>query len=231
MKYIILIPAYNPDTKLIRLLKEIDGKYDTIVINDGSDKAYSSIFNEAKKYAYVINYEKNIGKGYALKTGFNYIEDEYSKYIIVTMDCDGQHKLKDAIKLCDYIKDNPNTLVIGKREINSKMPLKSRIGNKFTRKILNKVANTNINDTQSGLRAFSYKLMNYMQNTPGNGYEYEMNVLLNLNNNNIKYHEIAIDTIYFNHNKESHFKVFRDSYKIYHEIIKWKKNNKKHVSL
>ena len=226
MKYIILIPAYNPDNKLIKLLKEINNKYKTIIVNDGSDKAYNSIFNEAKKYAYVINYDKNEGKGYALKTGFNYIEDEYKNYIIVTMDCDGQHTLSDAINLCNYVKDNPDTLVIGKRNITKAMPFKSRLGNKLTRRVLNKVADINIYDTQSGLRAFSYKLMDYMQNTPGDGYEYEMNVLLNLNNNKIKYHEINISTIYFHNNKESHFNTLIDSYKIYHEIIKWKLKNK-----
>ena len=226
MKYIILIPAYNPDNKLIKLVKEINNKYITIVVNDGSDKAYNGIFNEVKKYAYVINYSKNEGKGFALKTGFNYIEDVYDKYIVVTMDCDGQHTLKDGIKLCDYVKDNIETLVIGKRKITNKMPLKSRVGNKIIRKILNKYIGTNIYDTQSGLRAFSYKLMKYMQDTPGNGYEYEMNVLLNLNTNNIKYKEVDISTIYFNHNKDSHFKVFRDSYKIYREIIRWHYKNK-----
>ena len=50
MKYIILIPAYEPDNKLIKLLKEIDKKYTTIIINDGSSKAYDNIFKEAKKY-------------------------------------------------------------------------------------------------------------------------------------------------------------------------------------
>jgi hypothetical protein len=166
-----------------------------------------------------------MGKGYALKTGLNYIEDTYEKYIVVTMDADGQHTLKDALKLCDYAKDHQDTLVIGKRTTNKKMPLRSRIGNILTRKVLNNVAKTKIYDTQSGLRAFSNKLIDYMINTPGNCYEYEMNVLLGLNNHKIKYHEIAISTIYLNHNKESHYHVIRDSYKIYREIFKWKIKN------
>ena len=44
MKYIILIPAYEPDNKLLELLKEIDGKYPTIVINDGSSQECNNIF-------------------------------------------------------------------------------------------------------------------------------------------------------------------------------------------
>ena len=45
MKYVILIPAYNPDDKLIQLLKIINKEHDTVVVDDGSvDK---SIFEEA----------------------------------------------------------------------------------------------------------------------------------------------------------------------------------------
>ena len=74
MKYIILIPAYEPDSKLLKLLREINNKYPVVVVNDGSNKAYQDIFNEVKNYAHLLSYSKNMGKGYALKTGLNYIE-------------------------------------------------------------------------------------------------------------------------------------------------------------
>ena len=229
MKYIILIPAYEPNSKLLKLLKEIDNKYPAIVVNDGSNRFYNDIFNAAKKYAHVLSYDKNMGKGYALKTGLNYIEDTYNdNYIVVTMDADGQHKLSDAIKLCEYASQNLETLVIGKRDWAKEMPLRSRIGNTITRNIFNKVTKLKIYDTQSGLRAFSYKLNEYMLSINGNRYEYEMNVLLNLKNNNIKYHEIPITTIYIDNNKDSHFNPIKDSYKVYKVIYKWQhkyKNN------
>ena len=60
----------------------------------------------------------------------------------------------------------------------------------------------------------------------GNRYEYEMNVLLNLKRNKIKYHEIALKTIYINKNETSHFNAFKDSYLIYKEILKNKKTRK-----
>ena len=54
MKYIILIPAYEPDSKLLKLLREINNKYPVVVVNDGSNKAYKDIFNEVKKYAHLL---------------------------------------------------------------------------------------------------------------------------------------------------------------------------------
>ena len=75
MKKIILIPAYEPDKKLIDLLKKIDNQeFDVIVVDDGSGDRYNNIFKNCEKYAHVIQYKCNCGKGYALKTGFQYIK-------------------------------------------------------------------------------------------------------------------------------------------------------------
>lgn len=222
MKYIILIPAYEPDEKLIDLLTTIDENINIIVVNDGSGKEYNKIFKEAKKYAHIISYEENKGKGYALKQGLSYIKNRFDNYVVVTMDSDGQHTLNDALKLCKYAETYKDILVLGKRNWNKKTPLRSRIGNTITRFVFDTITGINIYDTQTGLRAFSYKLIDYMLNNPGNRYEYEMNVLLNLKNSGIRYHEIPIETIYIDNNKKSHFKTIKDSYKIYKNIFKWK---------
>ena len=47
MKYIILIPSYKPNDKLIKLLKEIDNKYEVILVDDGSGNNYDDIFINA----------------------------------------------------------------------------------------------------------------------------------------------------------------------------------------
>lgn len=227
MKFIILIPAYEPNYELLNLLNEINNKYTTIIVNDGSNKSYDNIFKSAKKYAHVISYEKNMGKGYAIKTGLNYIKNTFDNYIVVTMDADGQHKLTDAINLCKYVEKNKKTLALGRRSWNKSTPLKSRIGNSITRNIFKNATGLSIYDTQTGLRAFSYKLNDYMLSIDGNRYEYEMNVLLNLKNNNILFKEIKIDTIYIDNNKSSHFNAIKDSYKIYKMIFKWHRANKK----
>ena len=221
MKYIILIPAYDPDDKLLELLKIINKKYDTVVVDDGSSD--KSIFESASKYAHVISYENNMGKGYALKTGFEYIDKKYKNYIIVTMDADMQHTLEDAIKLCDYVNDHEDILALGRRHWDKNTPFTNRMGNKITRFVFKKKTGFAIYDTQNGLRAFSYKLTPYMLKTEGNRYEYEMNMLLDLKKNNIEYKEIDIKTIYIGKNETSHFKVIKDSFKIYKQIFKHKK--------
>ena len=226
LKYVILIPAYEPDLKLIDLVHKINKKYDTIIVNDGSNSDYDPIFNECAKYAKVLSYDTNMGKGYALKHGYKYIDTNYKNYVIVSVDSDGQHDLGDAIKLCDYASENLDTLVLGGRHWDKDSPKKNVFGNTITRKVFQKLTGLKIYDTQTGLRAFSYELTPFMLSVPGERYEYEMNTLLSLKNQNIKFKELRIKTIYIGNNETSHFKTFKDSYKIYKEIIKWKKNNK-----
>ena len=220
-EYIALISAYKPDDTLKSVVEDLKSyNFKIIIVDDGSD-------NEYKKYLdvdvdKVISYDTNMGKGYALKTGFKYIKENYNNYIVVCVDCDGQHKADDAYKLCEYIKENPNDLAIGKRLRKKNVPLRSKIGNAITRFVFFSVTLRHIYDTQSGLRAFSNYLMDYMLNISGNRFEYEMNVLLNLNKNHIKHKEIEIKTIYINNNRGSHFKVFKDSFRIYKQIIKFR---------
>ena len=151
------------------------------------------------------------------------IQKKYKNYIIVTMDADGQHEITDALKLLEYVSRHDDVLALGKRCWDKTMPIRSRIGNTITRFVFNNKTGLKIYDTQTGLRSFSYKLIDYMLKCDGNRYEYEMNVLLNLKNNNIKYYEMPIKTIYINNNKTSHFNGIVDSYRIYKEIVKYKK--------
>ena len=224
MRKIALIPSYEPDGNLIEILKELIKKeIFSIVVDDGSGEKYKEIFDKAKEYAYVISYQNNKGKGYALKSGIKYIKENFEgEYIIITMDSDGQHTVKDAIKLANYIEENPEELVLGKRiRSKEKTPLKSRMGNEITRFVYKVSTGVSIYDTQTGLRAFSNKLVEVMLNIEGNRYEYEMNVLLECPKLKIKLKEIEIETIYIENNSKSHFRAVKDSIIIYKRIIKF----------
>ena len=222
-RIIIIVPAYEPDDKLIKLLEELSKeKYEVIIIDDGSGPNYKNIFDKCKDKAHIISYSENKGKGYALKTGYKYIKNNYKENnIVATMDCDGQHTVEDAKKLIEECKDNKETLIIGKRLRSKKTPLRSRIGNNITSLIYKLVSGKKVYDTQSGLRAFSSSLLDYMIDIEGNRFEYEMNVLLTCAKDNIKMKEIVITTIYINNNEKSHFKAIKDSYRIYKNIFKF----------
>ena len=220
MKYIALIPAYEPDAELPKVVKKLkENNFDIVVVNDGSDDSYNKFFDDCDTK--VISYNQNMGKGYALKTGLKYIKENFDDYIVVTMDSDGQHRVEDAIKLCKYIEKHPKELVLGKRIRNEKTPLRSKIGNAITRFIFRLVSGQDIYDTQTGLRAFTKDVLDYHLEVEGNRFEYEMNILLEAKNHNIKLSEVEIETIYIDNNSKSHFNTIKDSYRVYKEIIKF----------
>ena len=226
MNNIALIPSYNPDDKLVKLVKELtDNKFKVIVVNDGSDKEHSSVFDVIKKECILLNHKDNKGKGCALKTGIKYIIDNYEDATIVTIDADGQHSVSDAVKICEYCNKHLNYFVIGSRRLDKNSPLRSRIGNSITRLVYSITTGTKIYDTQSGLRAFSKSLAKELLNIYGERYEYEINVLLYLTKRKIPIKELRIKTIYINDNESSHFNTIKDSYRIYREIFKQNKKS------
>lgn len=222
-KRIVLIPAYCPDKKLIALVNTLyEMDFSIVVVNDGSKTEYKDIFETVGKYAAVLTHEKNRGKGEALKTGLEYIKHTFSiPYIVVTADADGQHLPEDILLVCEKAESKIGSLILGSRMIGKNAPLRSRIGNGITRWIFRISTGTAIYDTQTGLRAFSNGLTDYMLSIDGERYEYEMNVLLNLKKNNINAEEIPIKTVYFDNNSSSHFNPIKDSFKIYREILKF----------
>lgn len=220
---IALIPAYEPDTLLVDLLRglQVSG-FKAIVVDDGSDKEYLGIFEQASEIAIVLIHLENRGKGRGIKTALEYIKKHFEEpYTIVTMDADGQHEIRDALRVCEEAELRPDTLILGSRGLQEGVPLRSRMGNTITRSVFARSTGLHVHDTQTGLRAFSNKLLPVMWDIPGERYEYEMNVLLKFAHEKRPVRELQISTIYFDNNSGSHFDTIKDSYRIYKEILKF----------
>lgn len=224
---IALIPAYQPNENLKILVNELKKrKFRIVIVNDGSEEKYTEIFKKISDKATVLSYQKNLGKGHALKNGLEYIISVYKKnFTVVTLDADGQHRVSDAVKLAYKSLSNKDCLILGSRKINGNVPFRSKFGNTITRFVFKKKTGLYIYDTQTGLRAFSNRLAEYLLKIPGSGYEYEMNVLMQCTYDKIPVIEERIETIYLKGNKSSHFNPIHDSVKIYKAIFNFKKKS------
>ena len=221
MDYLV-IPAYEPDFNLIRLLKKVREKSDftLIVINDGSSASCNRIFDQASHYATVLHHSTNQGKGQALKTAFHYIQSQDDYGIVVTADADGQHKLWDILRVANCAKEQPQKLILGTRAFTGKVPLRSLFGNSLTRLLFKQQTGVAVSDTQTGLRAFTSNMLPFMLSIEGQRYEYEMNMLLQA----CKVYpivEVPIETIYIDDNKTSHFRPIQDGLMIYKDMFKF----------
>ncbi len=219
---IVLIPAYEPDHHLIDLVNEIkkETNFKVIVVNDGSSNGFD--FDKFGNKAIVLNHEVNKGKGAALRTGFSYIYDNY-RYEdgVVTADADGQHTLKDIVKVAYDLTQNENSIVLGCRKFIGDVPKKSLLGNKITRIVFKLTSGKYISDTQTGLRAVPVDKLPLMIDIEGDRYEYEMNMLYEAVKAKINIVETPIKTIYEDGNKCSHFRPFKDGFRIYKSIFKF----------
>lgn len=223
-KYIALVPAYEPETMLIDLLCKLrEAEFDIVVVNDGSGDGFAEIFEKAAVYAdKVLVHDVNKGKGAAIKTGLSYIQENYADdSIIVTVDADGQHRVEDAIKLCDIVSKRRGALMLGSRKLKNDIPLRSKLGNSATRLVYRLSTGLKVYDTQTGLRAFGMELVPRLLQITGERYEYEMNVLLECARRKIPIVEEEIETIYINDNSSSHFNPLKDSFMVYKEILKF----------
>ena len=227
MKVVPIIPALNPEDKLIKLVKELKKDFnDIIIVNDGSES--EDIFNKLKdiKGCVILTHEVNKGKGEALKTAFNYYQDNLEKkYLgVITLDADGQHLPSDAIKMSELVAKE-DKFILGTRLFNTKeTPFRNKLGNRITSRVFKWFYKVYLKDTQTGLRAMPNRLIKTLIEVEGSRFEYELNMLIKLVKMKEDIIQYDIKTVYLkDSNKGSHFNVFKDSYKIYKIMFQGRK--------
>lgn len=226
MRVSIILPSYNPGEKLPEAIKTLTeaGFDDIIVVNDGSRDECIHFFDEISDCpnVTVLNHEKNMGKGRALKTAFRFFLDNRKDMSgVVTTDDDLQHSCKDIIACANEMEES-NVAVFGARSFKGdNIPPKSRIGNNITSFTFRFLCGIKITDTQTGLRAIPRDYLPVLSDVSGERFEYETNMLLSMKQNDLAFKELPIETIYNDNNSETHFNPLKDSIKIYAVILKY----------
>lgn len=222
---VLLVPAYKPDEKMLDFVSRVQktGRFSAVVaVDDGGAEAYAGIFAELERMGVeVVSHAVNLGKGQAMKTGFNYILLNHPQESVVSADCDGQHSVQDTVRLADELDKltEVDSLVLGSRKMNKTAPWKSRFGNGVTRFAFFLATGFKVYDTQTGLRGFPAGLLPRLLQIPGSRYEYEMNMLLSFAREGFQIVEIPIETIYIHENQGSHFNPVRDALKVFSRLF------------
>lgn len=173
-KIVALLPAFNEEVAIGSIILRTKQYVDkVIVIDDGSSDNTSQVAELAG--AEVIKHHRNMGKGAALKTGFEQAKDAD---VIITIDSDAQHNPDEIPLLAAPIIDGKADIVNGSRYItgvDENTPSYRRVGQKILDKATNISSGLDITDTQSGFRAFSAKTLPYFRfKESGFGVESEM---------------------------------------------------------
>lgn len=230
-KIVVLIPAYQPSETLLTLVQNLL-QQDTqhvishiVIVNDGSE--VNPVFDQLLKIPQLtlLRHTINLGKGAALKTGFNHILLQYPALrSIVTADADGQHLPEDILKIAHAaLKSSEPRFILGARTFSPDIPLRSLIGNQTTRLVVRFFTSLNLADTQTGLRAWPPELAKQVLKIRINGYDFEMECLVRAKElmPNMVLQEIPIQTVYEEGNKTSHFNPLLDSMRIYFVFLRY----------
>ena len=196
MKIIIGIPAFNEEKNIAVIISKLKKISDKIVVcNDGSSDLTSKIAEEMG--AIVINHEKNLGYGAAIRSLF-LKSKELEGDVLVTFDADGQHRIEDIDKIINPIINNESDLVIGSRFLDDsekEIPQYRKVGIKIITKITNASIKKQLTDSQSGFRAYSRKVLNEL-NPSELGMGISTEILIKASAKNFRISEVPIKILY-----------------------------------
>ena len=232
----LIIPFYNEQHRLLASLKTLNSyivkkkNIETIFVNDGStdksDLIISNFIKENKKKFKIkyIKYNKNIGKGFAIKKG---ILNSKKKWILI---CDADMSVKPN-QIDKWIKKNyikkKNIAYFGSRN-HSLSIIKTSILRRFLGSLFNFVINflfgIKIKDTQCGFKLFnrSYAL-NVFRKLKSYRFSFDVELVILLKENNINIRELPIEWI---HKEGSKLNIIYDIPKMMIDIIKIKLDQK-----
>jgi glycosyltransferase involved in cell wall biosynthesis len=169
---VVLIPTWNPAEELCSFVAELlsVGFSAVVVVDDGSDLSCRRVFDSlAGAGVHVLRHAVNLGKGRALKTGFNFVLDSLPHLQgVVTADADGQHRVEDVVRVAEVLESSPRRTILGCRQFAGAVPVRSRFGNTVTRWVFRLVTGRRVSDTQTGLRGFPVALLPELMGLPGN---------------------------------------------------------------
>ena len=208
MKIIVGIPAFNEEKNIAVLIIQLKKIADEIIVcNDGSTDLTSKIAEELG--ATMINHEKNLGYGAAIRSIFLKSKD-LDGDILVTFDADGQHRIEDINRVINPIINGESDLVIGSRfldESAKEVPQYRKAGIKLITKITNASIKKQLTDSQSGFRAYSKKVLNEL-NPSELGMGISTEILIKASAKNFRISEVPIKIVYdgdtSTHNPISH---------------------------
>ena len=197
MKIFVVVPAYNEEKTIAKVILElIDMGFEIVVVDDGSkDNTYSIVNNiiKQKKRGILCKHLLNRGLGGALKTGIEAALIE-NPDVIVTFDADGQHDPNDILNVSKPIIDGEADVVVGKRNFDD-MPKSKKFGNTVMNLITLTFYGIKVDDSQSGLRALSRKAAEEII-INARDYGVSSEIVGEVKRHNLRFKEVPIKTIY-----------------------------------
>jgi len=206
---VALVPAYNEASRISPVIQGAAEFLPVAVVDDGSTDGTGAVATQAG--AMLVEHVANCGKGAALKTGF-YWARRNGYRAVITLDADGQHDPADIPTFLAAFDQNPDALVIGRRD-RRKMPWMRGAANAIGSEMVSAALKTRVYDNQCGYRLYPSSFLTRMHMTTA-GFEFEVEVIAQAVAFDIPIEWVSVKTIY-GIDKTSYFDPIWDSFRFF----------------
>lgn len=209
-KVCILIPAYNAERTIGSVLEKARSLHlDMIVVDDGSIDRTGEIALQFG--AHLLKYPRNLGKGTALRTGFQSIlRKDYE--LVITLDADGQHDpLAIPFLLKVFHSVEPDILIASRANEFYRMTWLRRFWNRLGVKAVARLCHADITDSQSGFRLIRTEIVKGISLTT-TGFEMELELLIKACKSGFGVLSIPINVPRVDGTSSSHFRPVTDTW-------------------
>ena len=193
----LIVPCYNEGTVIFDVLTHARETFPNIVaVNDGSRDDSAAQIRAAG--AHLVNHPVNLGQGAAIQTGVEYARSQPGARYFVTFDADGQHQVKDVVRMVERLRAEPVDIIVGTRfagQDNSQVPWIKRAVLKAVVLLSPRAKKLGLSDAHNGLRAFNRKVADEM-NIRMNGMSHASEIVTMIDNNGWRVDEEPVDILY-----------------------------------
>jgi glycosyltransferase involved in cell wall biosynthesis len=231
MKLSIIIPVYNEENTILRIIKAVEEvdigniEKDIIIIDDCSTDNTRNILKNLENHHKILYHPKNKGKGAAIRTGLKYVDGD----IILIQDADLEYNPKDYPKLLEPILKGEAKVVYGSRFLNKKYKIigKNRIimahhliGNKFLSLVISLLYSSKITDMETCYKVIKREIIKNIK-LRANGFDIEPEITTKILKKGYTIKEVQIEfkARDFNQGKKI---TWKDGVKALFCLLKWR---------
>jgi glycosyltransferase involved in cell wall biosynthesis len=150
-----------------------------------------------------VRHPINLGQGAAIQTGVEYARMQPGARVFATFDADGQHRVKDVVKMIDRLNRGDVDIVIGTRfgqQVANRPPLLKRIVLQTAARLSRRGRRLGLTDTNNGLRVFNKTVADGM-NITMSGMSHATEIVMMIAENHWRVAEVPVEVLYTEYSK------------------------------